>query len=777
MSIQTDETQPSGRVPGGDSTRDLTTVAGDGARGVSLSTLPERVGRYILGRLIDGGGMGRVFKAVHEETGAEAAIKIMRTDLASADAVERFRQEGRLLAKVRHPNIAQVYDAGTTRVGDVDTPYIAMEYIPEARTIREYARTLDTDDLLRTFIKVCRAVHHVNDHGIVHRDLKPSNILVDAFGEPKVIDFGVAKNLDQRFEEGAVVTLEGNVPGTLPYMAPEQVLRRGELIDRRTDVYALGVVLYELICGRLPYRVTGVPLPEAMRVICEDEPTEPTRVTTRESLGRDLRTVLLKMLAKTRLRRYQSAEEVARELERLLEGKSIEASPTSVLYQFRWWLSGLGHREPVPTAVVIWVLAVLLTMFIGPRVLYRGLGLAGSYAGFLLSLAPVPGDGYENVVVIGLDDVEDTAKELDWIDLPPRLTDPEPTTRGRPLIGAMLERLAECEPQVVAVDFRFNAPDRAQYIVDGILALREKGIVTVVGSTSFVPKGYGDIGSTGLGAFDESIAQVAPWGSVSISRSGDAFAVRLAMRVEKTGAVFPSFGLMTLASASTPTQSFGYSIEDGFVRVSFENPGELPGLARRRGIGLNVPYTEVGRHPKSDLRHGIMAGDMLVNAATTLPEWAFDESEPSTIRLGDALTMSVPELRRRVAGRAVMIIDIRPGFDQAVTSDGRTVHKGYVWASWLDQALDGRSVRGPGKSGAFLQIVIGGFLGAGLFLFPTRRRRVWAFGAVVAFSALALIGGIVVFEVASLVFVPLLGVTGLVIAGLASAAFPKAIEL
>jgi len=772
-----DETQTSGQPPDGAGTRDLSTVAGEGAYGISLSTLPERVGRYILGRLIDGGGMGRVFKAVHEETRAEAAIKIMRTDLTSADAVERFRQEGRLLAKVRHPNIAQVYDAGTTRVGDVDTPYIAMEYIPEARTIREHARTLQTDDLLRTFIKICRAIHHANERGIVHRDLKPSNILVDAYGEPKVIDFGVAKNLDQRFEEGAVVTLEGNVPGTLPYMAPEQVLHRGELIDRRTDVYALGVVLYELICGRLPYRVTGVPLPEAVRVICDEEPTEPTRVTTRESLGRDLRTVLLKMLAKTRARRYQSAEAVALELERLLDGKAIEASPTSVFSRVWWWLSGVGQHERAPTAATIWVLAIVLTMLVGPPMMYRGLGLAGSYAGFLLSMAPVRGAGYENVLVIGLDDIEGTAEKLGGVDLPPRALDPEPSTRGRPLIGAVLERLAECEPRVVAVDFRFNAPDRAQYIVDGVQALRARGIETVVGSTSFVPRGYGDIGSTGLGAFDESIAKVARWGAVSVSVAGGAMAVRLAMRVDETGAVFPSFGLMTLACAHASNQGFDFTIEDGFVRVSFEDRGALPGTARRRGLGLNVPYTEVGEHLGSDLRHGIMDGDVLVNAAVKLPQWAFDESKPSTVLLSDALTMPIAELRRRVAGRAVMIIDLRTGLDEETLGNGQKVHKGYFWASWLDQALDGRSIRGPGKRGAFLQIVLGGFLGAGLFFLPACRRRVWGVLSVVALSALALVGGVLLFQSVSIIIIPFLGMIALVFAGFVSVMFPKAIEL
>jgi hypothetical protein len=755
---------------------DRTTAAYEAPAAVSPSTLPERVGRYILGQLIDGGGMGRVFKAVHEETRAEAAIKIMRTDLAGPDAAERFRQEGRLLAKMRHPNIAQVYDAGTTRVGGVDTPYIAMEFIPGARTVRDFAAGQSTDDLLRTFIKVCRAVHHANERGIVHRDLKPSNILVDAYGEPKVIDFGVAKNLDGHFDESAVVTLEGGVPGTVPYMAPEQVSWRHELIDRRTDVYALGVVLYELICGRLPYRVNGVALPEAVRVICEEEPTEPTRMTTRELLGRDLRTVLMKMLAKSRQRRYQSAEDVACELERVLAGRDIEASPASVVYRMRRWLGVQGDRERLAAAAAIWVGAVALTMLLGPRLLYRGTALAASYAGLVMSFADTPGVGYNHVRVIGVDDVEAVAAALPGVDLGAVETDPAPATRVRPVIGAMLERLALCDPRCVAVDFRFNAPDRAEFIVAGIAALHEHGVETVVGSTSFVPRGYGTGGATGLGDFDESIARVARWGSVSAGEARGSLAVGLALRVRRTGDVFPSFGLATLVAAAAYDQDFVTSIEDGTLRVSYLDVGGRGRQARRRGEGLDVAYTEVGAHPRSDPARGITAGDLVANAAVGIPPWALAESGPSTLALGEALAMPIEDLRRLVAGRVVMIADLRPGLDE-IEVGGKRLHKGYLWATWLDRELDGRSVRGPGMGGAAEQIYLGGLLGASLLFVPVGRRRWVASAATVVGALAALAAGVLVFEFWSIMFVPLLGVAALCVAGAAVVCMPRPVEL
>lgn len=757
--------------------RDGTTAPYEAMVGVSMSTLPERVGRYILGQLIDGGGMGRVFKAVHEETRAEAAIKIMRTDLSGADAAERFRQEARLLAKMRHPNIAQVYDAGTTRVGGVDTPYIAMEYIPEARTIRDHAHGLETDDLLRTFVKVCRAVHHANERGIVHRDLKPSNILVDAYGEPKVIDFGVAKDLDRRFDESAVVTLEGGVPGTVPYMAPEQVSWRHELVDRRTDVYALGVVLYELICGRLPYRVNGVALPEAVRVICEEEPTLPTRVTTRELLGRDLRTVLLKMLAKTRQRRYQSAEEVACELERLLEGRDIEASPASFLYKARRWLGVVGDRERLATAAVIWVLATGLTMLIGPGVLYRGPMLAASYAGFLLSFADTPRGGYKDVRVIGIDEVESLSESLPELALTPIETDSSPATRVRPAIGRLLERLAECDPRSVAVDFRFHAPDRAEFIVAGIEALRRRGIDTVVGSTSFVPRGYGTARATGLGDFDEGIARVARWGAVGAAESQGSLAVRLALRSRKTGDIFPSFGLATLLAAHGSGQDYVLSIENGFIRASFVEFDAEGQQVRQRGEGLDIPYTEVGLHRNPEPVRGISMNDEIVNSAVKIPPWAFAESEPSTIRIGEALTMPIDELRRLVVGRVIVIMDLRAGYDEQELSDGTRLHKGYLWASWLDDQLEGRSVKGQGRTGAFEQIFVGAFIGSVLLFVPTVRRRAAAVAVTIFVSILALAAGVVLFQAASVVYVPLLGVAGLCLAGGAVALLPRPIEL
>jgi len=774
---QTPPDDPSSSSPYDETqTSDQTTIPIDATAAVSLSTLPERVGRYIIGQLIDGGGMGRVFRAVHEETRAEAAIKVMRTDLAGAEAVERFRQEGRLLAKTRHPNIAQVYDAGTTQVGGIDTPYIAMEYIPGAVTIKDRASQLATDDLLRMLIKVCRAVHHANECGIVHRDLKPSNVLVDAYGEPKVIDFGVAKNLDQRFDATAFVTLDGNVPGTLPYMAPEQASRRNDLIDRRTDVYALGVLFYELICGRMPYKVSGVPLPEAIRVICEVQPTEPTRVTTREAIGRDLRTIILKMLAKTRQRRYQSAEAVALDLERLLDGRSIEATPATAVYRTRRWLSRVGHREPIASAAVIWVLAVAVTMLVGPRLLYREVGLASAYAGFLLSLTPTPSVGYDHVAVIGLEDIERAAASA-GIDLPDLKDDPNPATRMRPVIGAALQRLAECQPRSVAVDFAFISNDRASFIVEGVEALRKQKIETVVGTTTFLPRGYETEYSTGLGNINQDIAGIARWGAFSASQNGDTFAVRLAMRPRRTGDVFPSFGLAAYIASHGFDQNYTLSIEDGFVMVSFIGQDDSGRILHRGVNGLRVPYTEAGDHKSSDFRQGIMQGDTVVNAAVNVAPWALQNGDPTTLRMTEVLTMPIAELRARVAGQVVVMIDLRPNYDRVILSDGSQLHKGHLWASWLDQQFDGRVVRGPGERGALEQILVGGFVGAVLFFLPTRRRFLWAGVGVITLSGLALLAGVLAFQWQSVVLVPLLGIFALVIAGGSAALYPKPLEL
>jgi non-specific serine/threonine protein kinase/serine/threonine-protein kinase len=210
-----------------------------------------------------------------------------------------------------------------------------MEYIPGARPITLYAqeRHLGVRERLKLLAEVCEAVHHGHQRGVVHRDLKPSNILVDSGGSVKLIDFGVARAVDADFSLTTAQTGVGQLVGTLQYMSPEQCAADSGDIDTRSDVYAIGVVMYEVLAGKLPYDLSGVPVFEAPRIIREQPPERPSSVDP--ALKGDLSLVMLKALEKDRSRRYQSAAELGQDIRRFLTGEGITARPPSVAYQAR----------------------------------------------------------------------------------------------------------------------------------------------------------------------------------------------------------------------------------------------------------------------------------------------------------------------------------------------------------------------------------------------------------------------------------------------------------
>jgi len=316
-----------------------------------------RIGQYTLTRVLSSGGMGTVYEAEQEHPRRTVAVKVMRAGLASPAAQRRFEYESEILASLRHPGIAQVHEAGTHREnGGPGLPYFVMEYIPGARTITEYARDakLRVRERLRLFMQVCDAVHHGHQKGIIHRDLKPGNILVDAHGHVKIIDFGVARATNSDVAATTAHTDVGQLLGTLQYMSPEQCDANPHQLDIRSDVYALGVVLYELLCEKLPYDVQGAPIHEAARVIREETPPRPS--TTDRRLRGDVETIVLKALEKDRDRRYPSADELGRDIERYLAGAPILARPPSALYQLRKF----ARRHWVVVGGVATVFVVLL---------------------------------------------------------------------------------------------------------------------------------------------------------------------------------------------------------------------------------------------------------------------------------------------------------------------------------------------------------------------------------------------------------------------------------
>jgi serine/threonine protein kinase len=307
-----------------------------------------RVGAFHIKHLIASGGMGTVYEAVQEQPHRVVALKVMKRNVASHSALRRFQFEAQILGRLRHPNIAQIYQAGTHDDGSGGVPYFAMEYIPGARLITQYAKEkrLSISDRLWLFTKVCDAVHHGHQKGIIHRDLKPANILVDSAGEPNVIDFGVARATDSDMSLTTQQTCMGQLVGSVQYMSPEQCDADPHDLDTRSDVYALGVVLYELLTGELPYEASGTTIYAATRAIKEQTPRRPSSLNRR--LRGDVETITLKALEKDRDRRYQSAAELSADIRRYLNGEPIEARPPNSWTRAVHWVT----RHPTITAVV-----------------------------------------------------------------------------------------------------------------------------------------------------------------------------------------------------------------------------------------------------------------------------------------------------------------------------------------------------------------------------------------------------------------------------------------
>jgi tetratricopeptide (TPR) repeat protein len=333
------------------------------------ATTPRQIGHYRIRRVADVGGMAIVYEALQEDPRRSVALKVMKQGICSASALRRFRYETQVLARLRHPCIAQIYEAGMHDSGEGAVPYFAMEFIPGATPITDYAakRSLSTTDRLRLFADVCAAVHHGHEKGVIHRDLKPSNILVGADGQPKVIDFGVARSTDSDLSVTTLQTSVGQLVGTLQYMSPEQCEANPHELDIRSDVYSLGVVFYELLCHRLPYDLHNVGVYEATRMIRESMPKRPSTVDRR--LRGDVETIALKALERDRERRYQSAAAFREDILRFLNHEPIEASAPDPLYMLLRFLR--THR--LFTAATGGVALGLIVALLSPGGMQRGL--------------------------------------------------------------------------------------------------------------------------------------------------------------------------------------------------------------------------------------------------------------------------------------------------------------------------------------------------------------------------------------------------------------------
>ncbi len=346
----------------------------------------QRAGPYELLRQIGAGGMGAVYVAVRrdEEFRKQVAVKLLRRDMDTEDLVRRFRTERQILAAIDHPNIASLFDGGTT---DDGRPYFAMEYI-DGQRIDEYcdSQRLSVRERLVLFQSVCAAVQFAHQNLVVHRDIKPGNILVTADGVPKLLDFGIAKLMSPLMASATVdPTRTGLRMMTPEYASPEQIL--GEPITTASDIYTLGVLLYKLLTGHRPYRLEKGHAHEISRAICEEEPIRPSVAVTREEeitttgrtskkitpetvgkarssnaeklrreLSGDLDTIILTALRKEPQKRYASAEQLSEDIWRHLEGLPVKARRGSALYRASKFVR--RHRVGVSMTVVSFLAVV-----------------------------------------------------------------------------------------------------------------------------------------------------------------------------------------------------------------------------------------------------------------------------------------------------------------------------------------------------------------------------------------------------------------------------------
>jgi len=329
---------------------------------VGRGQIPGRIGPYDVADQLGAGGMAIVYRARQAHPERFVALKVLRTGGADSLSSQRFKREIDVLARLRHPGIAQIYDAGTANDGGAVVSYFAMELVEgEPLTTFADAQFLDRNQRLQLLIRVCEAVEYAHQRGVIHRDLKPANILVekaDGAGRPRVLDFGIARLLEPHEAGSAFVTREHRIVGTLAYMSPEQ-LNGDHAIDTRADVFALGAVGYELLAGRTPLDVSCLSMISAIGRIRSQTP--PPLGQLQPVCRGDLSLIFDKALAKDPQERYASVAAFAEDLRAFLENRPIQARALGRLYLFRKF----SQRNPLTVALVGLSLITLIAGTVG----------------------------------------------------------------------------------------------------------------------------------------------------------------------------------------------------------------------------------------------------------------------------------------------------------------------------------------------------------------------------------------------------------------------------
>lgn len=630
-----------------------TDLGGDSHRsGPDASAAERRVGDYTLVRVIASGGMGIVWEALQHDPPRTVAVKLMNAGFENPSARQRFRREAELLARLQHPNIAVVYEAGIDAVGGRELPYFAMEYIAGARTITEYAETarLTVEQRIDLILQAASAIRHGHERGIWHRDIKPQNLLVDTGGNVKLIDFGIAHAADAQNLGLVGHTAGDHLLGTVQYMSPEQCVD-AHAVDGRSDIYSLGVVAYELCAGRLPYDLARLSLAEMTLAICERVPPLPSSVNP--ALDPALDPVLMKALEKSPAARYSTVGEMAADLRRAA-GRSDFTAPQRIRLPRR----RMGGVTWLLVAAVVAACVAAVTRLERHDVLTAIGGRAFESAAVRLSPILRPQAGLPSrVALLGLTDetdVERIARDLG-------LQNISGTRAGiaslRRLYGALIPKLVEAGATAIIFDAVFIGPTEFDGdFVAGINAAAAAGVPVIGVMPRWSPEP--------LSPAIRDAMQIA--GSSGTSRPGGFWSYHLAVR-PPGGVTLPSLALLADCAAAYDRDTLSFSIDEVAPAVVVQiNPGPRGG-----GGGPSVHRRRVDDVRVADGATPAVPRDALI-AESILSIPGAEVLDRATMDLAEAFSLDGPMLRRRISDRFVVVGNLRSGAEKVYEyADGR----------------------------------------------------------------------------------------------------------
>jgi len=749
-----------GNDEGGDEGGDApTTFAG------ARSLAGKQLGNYTIIRTIASGGMATVYEAVQRSPHRTVAVKVMSRSLGGPAGRKRFERESQLLARLQHPNIAQVYEAGVERVDGEDLPYFAMEYVVGAQTITGHAQSneLDTHRRLELLQQVAAAVRHGHERGIIHRDLKPSNLLVDSAGRLKLIDFGVARaaatccTLAHTSGDGLL--------GTLQYMSPEQCSGDAHAIDVRSDIYSLGVVAYQLLCGRLPYDLSSCGLAAAAKAVTELIPPKPS--TARVDLSPAIDAVIMQALAKLPSKRYAGMAEFEADLDALRHGATVHANTATIEPAGEAQDATIGSTivsPPAPRTRVLKFLSVaaigfLMSWLCMLRPVFNRTPaplVQSAIAGF----AP-PGmtKGLVNTLVIV--EMTDTAV-LEQVAARAGLENVSSAVKPsfRRLHAAMLKTASTLNPQAVAFDIAFTgdspfdddlakAADELTQRGIPVLAVAPRLDASRVSARlrESIQLGSATTGSPrGAGLLACNIATAHPGEAPQAS-----LALATSVAVRQPGALlrieFPAAG-----------RWIWIDVGEAGARL-----GAPPVTVRQR-----IEVDEISVRSDNDIDNGFRIGTRVAEAAVPVPD--DDVYRQARLAYEDLFDPArIAGLRAKISGKILLITDLRT--ERTHDIGGRTLPGSYLKAAAVHAAVRGGYIRtwsaAASLSFAALLCVL-----AAIALVGCGRRRGRAIALFIASAALMMLASGALFRFAGELMNPTPVILGLLAATVLALLWP-----